>query len=110
MKTSWPNQALHHELSLRNPVADESLTGSERTAEATALLSRLTAIDPGRSVTSEGEGDRPTSNNVVRAGRALKGRLPRLVAVGLVASLLVVVLVFLNIIGPESPTLPAPSS
>ena len=103
MKTSWPNQALHHELSLRNPVADESLTGSERTPEASALLSRLTAIDPGSSVTSEDEGDRPTSNDAVRPRHALKGRLPRLVAVGLVASLLVVVLLFINITSPGKP-------
>jgi hypothetical protein len=102
MRTSWPNEALQHELSLRNPVAEDSLTGSERSSEATALLSRLTAMDPGVSVISESEGDQPTSNSLilVRPERASKGRLPRLVAVGLVASVLVVVLVVVNITSP----------
>jgi hypothetical protein len=101
MRTSWPNEALQHELSLRNPVAERSLTGSELTPQAIALLSRLTASEPGISETSGGDGDQRTSNGVVMMpGNAIKGRRPRLVAVGLVASLLVVVLVFINITTP----------
>jgi hypothetical protein len=101
MRTSWPNESLLHELSRRNPVADHSLAGSELTPQATALLSRVIASEPGVSVTSAGDGGHSSSDGVVMKPRnAAHGRRPRLVAIGLTASLLVVALVFVSVAPP----------